>query len=415
MNYTDFTKDELFNELNSLKLKAAVFATKGMKLDLSRGKPCAEQLDLSLPMLGKAPNYLRSIDYRNYGILEGIPEIRQLAADLLDVRVENVLALGNSSLNLMYDAVSRAVTFGVAGGKPWEKGSKFLCPVPGYDRHFKITEAFGIEMINVPMTENGPDMDVVEELVKDEKVKGIWCVPKFSNPDGLVYSDETVRRMANLRPASNSFRIFWDNAYFIHEVYDSVPLLNIMREAEKAGNADIVYEFASTSKMTFPGSGVAFLIASENNINFIKKYLSVQTIGPDKMSQLMHAEFFPTADALKSHMAKHAEILRPKFDKLCSALEVLKADGVVDYVKPRGGYFASAFLKKGTAIRTVELCKKCGVTLTPAGATYPYGKDPDDSNLRLAPTFATMDELGSALEIFDCCARIAHLESLIKE
>ena len=414
MNYANFTKDELISELNALKLKAAVYAAKGIALDLSRGKPCAEQLELSMPMLDKKLDYMRSADYRNYGILEGIPEVRRLMADLLSVRVENVLALGNSSLNLMYDAVARAVTFGVAGGQPWEKGSKFLCPVPGYDRHFKITETFGIEMINVPMTKDGPDMDVVEELIKDESVKGIWCVPKFSNPDGIVYSDETVRRMANLRPASKSFRIFWDNAYFIHEIYDSVPMLNILEEAEKVGNEDIVYMFASTSKMTFPGSGIAFFIASENNINFTKKYLAVQTIGPDKMSQLMHAEFFPTADALKAHMAKHAEILRPKFDMLCDSLEALHADGVVDYVKPRGGYFASVFLKKGTAKRTVELCKKCGVTLTPAGATYPYGIDPDDSNIRMAPSFADMAELKMALEVFDCCARISHVESLLK-
>lgn len=414
MNYIDLSNEQLITELNVLKTKAAMHASRGLKLDLSRGKPCREQVELSSAMLEARPDFVRSIDYRNYGLLDGIPEIKELVASLLGVLPSEVIALGNSSLNIMYDSVMRAVNFGVYGGEKWEKGSKFLCPVPGYDRHFKITEVFGIEMVNVPMTENGPDMDVVEELVKDPAVKGIWCVPKYSNPDGIVYSDDTVRRFARLRPASSSFRIFWDNAYFTHYIDGDVPLLNLLEEAKACGNEDIVYMFTSTSKITFPGSGVAFMIASKNNVDFIKNQLSAQTIGPDKVNQMMHVEFLKDRERLSAHMNKHAEIIRPKFNMLCEALDKLSADGVVRYSKPLGGYFASAFLAEGTAKRTVELCKKCGLTLTPAGATYPYGTDPHDSNLRLAPTFADLEELDLALDIFDCCARISHVEKIIR-
>ena len=395
----------------------------GLKLNMARGKPGSEQLALSKPMLDcltAADAAEISDDIFNYGGLDGIPEAKKLFAPMLGVPEENVIVFGNSSLNIMYDTVSRCYTFGAGEGlKPWKDCGKvkWLCPVPGYDRHFAITELFGFEMINVPMTEQGPDMDVVEKLVsEDESIKGIWCVPMYANPTGITYSDETVRRMAALKPAAKDFRIFWDNAYCIHHLTDTPDkLLNLFEELKKNGNDDMAYQFASTSKVTFPGSGVAVLGASEANLKWVKKTMTIQTIGHDKVNMLRHVRFFDGKfENVLAHMQKQRAILEPRFNIVTEMLEKeLGGTGLGSWVKPNGGYFVSFDALGGCAKRIVALCKEAGVTLTGAGATFPYGKDPQDRNIRIAPTFPSTDELKKAMEIFIASVKLASAEKLL--
>lgn len=394
------------------------YKKKNLKLDMSRGKPSKAQLDLSnglLDVLKSNSDFIGSQDYRNYGLLDGIPEAKKLFSDLCGVKENEIIVMGNSSLNIMYDTLQRAMQFGVLGGESLNKQGKikWLCPVPGYDRHFAITELLGIEMINIPMTVNGPDMDMVEKLIEnDAGVKGIWCVPKYSNPEGIVYSDETVKRFAALRPAAKDFRIYWDNAYMVHYISEDVPLLNILNLAKEYGNEDIVYMFGSTSKITFAGAGVSFIAASENNIASIKKLMGIQTIGYDKLNQLAHVRFFKNADGIRAHMDKHAAIMKPKFDAVLKILEEELSD-IAKWNAPKGGYFISCNLPEGTAKRTVQLAKEAGVIFTGAGATYPYKKDPFDSNLRIAPSLPPIEELVVAMRVFCCCARLAYCEKVL--
>ena len=420
--YKELTINELKNLLVEEQNRYSEFKAMNLKLDMSRGKPCKEQLDLSMDMLdgiNSKSNFMRKIDYRNYGISDGIPEIKSLFSELLNgISNEEIIVAYNASLNLMYDSIQRAMQFGVLGGEPWNKQGKlkWICPVPGYDRHFSITELFGFEMINVPIGDDGPDMDMIEELVKDPAVKGVWCVPKYSNPMGIIYSDEVVRRFANLKPASKDFRIMWDNAYMVHALYGQDKMADIYQEAKKAGNEDIVYVFGSTSKISFAGAGVAFMAGSKANMDEQRKYMGMQTIGPDKISQYMHATYFQSANDIYAHMEKHANILRPKFEEVLKIMdEELSGTGIAKWNKPRGGYFISCFLEDGTAKRTVQLAKEAGVVFTGAGATYPYKKDPNDSNLRIAPTLPPMSELKTAMHIFCCCAKIAYLEKVVQK
>lgn len=420
--YKELTINELKNLLVEEQNRYSEFKAMNLKLDMSRGKPCKEQLDLSMDMLdgiNSKSNFMRKIDYRNYGISDGIPEIKSLFSELLNgISNEEIIVAYNASLNLMYDSIQRAMQFGVLGGEPWNKQGKlkWICPVPGYDRHFAITELFGFEMINVPIGDDGPDMDMIEELVKDPTVKGVWCVPKYSNPMGIIYSDEVVRRFANLKPASKDFRIIWDNAYMVHALYGQDKMADIYQEAKKAGNEDIVYVFGSTSKISFAGAGVAFMAGSKANMDEQRKYMGMQTIGPDKISQYMHATYFQSANDIYAHMEKHANILRPKFEEVLKIMdEELSGTGIAKWNKPRGGYFISCFLENGTAKRTVQLAKEAGVVFTGAGATYPYKKDPNDSNLRIAPTLPPMSELKTAMHIFCCCAKIAYLEKVVQK
>jgi DNA-binding transcriptional MocR family regulator len=360
-------------------------------------------------------------DCRNYGVLDGIGEAKHLLGDMMEVPAENIIIYGNSSLNVMYDTVSRSMTHGVMGNTPWCKLDKvkFLCPVPGYDRHFAITQYFGIEMIPISMTEEGPDMDLVEKYVsEDESVKGIWCVPKYSNPQGYSYSDETVRRFANLKPKAKDFRIYWDNAYTIHHLYDDDQdvLLEILDECRKAGNPDMVYKFASTSKISFPGSGIAAIAASLNNLTDIKKQLGMQTIGHDKVNQLRHVRFFGNMDGMTEHMRKHADILRPKFETVIEILErELGGLGIGSWTKPKGGYFISFDSLPGCAKEIVTRCKKAGVVMTGAGATYPYGIDPQDSNIRIAPSYPPLADLKVATELFSLCVKIVSIQKILAE
>ena len=424
--YKDLSKEELLTLQKQLNKEYEEAKAKGLKLDMSRGKPAASQLDMEMDFMNvlNADSILKTeagVDCRNYGIMDGIPEARKLIGDVLGVSADNVIVFGNASLNIMYDTVARSEIFGVMGETPWCKLDKvkFLCPVPGYDRHFAITEQFGIEMINVPMTEDGPDMDMVEELVNtDPAVKGIWCVPKYSNPQGYTYSDETVKRFAALKPAAKDFRIYWDNAYVIHDQYEEKKetLLDIISECEKAGNPDMVYEFCSTSKVTFPGSGIAALAASKANLDFIKKFMTIQTIGYDKVNQLRHVRYFKDAEGMKAHMMKHAAIMRPKFEAVFHVLESeLNGLGIGSWTEPKGGYFISFDALEGCAKKIVEKCKEAGVVLTGAGATYPYKKDPKDSNIRLAPSFPTPEELAMATDLFVLCVKIVSVEKLLKE
>ncbi|MGN0687250.1 MAG: aminotransferase class I/II-fold pyridoxal phosphate-dependent enzyme [Oscillospiraceae bacterium] len=425
MLYTEMTKEQLMAEKSSLEKQYADFKAKGLKLDMSRGKPAPEQLDLSIDMLLHCldGDYKSSngIDCRNYGILDGIPEAKKLFEEMLDVGGDEVIVGGNSSLQLMYDTIIRALHFGVYGGdKPWGKCErvKFLCPVPGYDRHFAICESLGIEMIPVDYKTDGPDMDAVEKLVsEDEEIKGIWCVPMYSNPTGITYSDEVVRRFANLKPKAKDFRIFWDNAYCVHHLSDDHDtLLNIITECKKAGNPDMVFQFTSTSKISFPGGGLAVIAASKNNIDFIKEQMTVQTIGFDKLNQLRHCKYFKNFDGIKAHMKKHAAIIQPKFSVVLYMLNKEIAPlGIGEWVSPKGGYFISFNAMEGCAKRIVSLAKEAGVVMTGAGATYPYGKDPKDSNIRIAPTFPTVDELRQAMEIFCVCVKLASAEKLLSE
>jgi DNA-binding transcriptional MocR family regulator len=382
--------------------------SKGLKLDISRGKPSPEQLDLTLPLLENMNYTSIGGDCRNYGMLDGIPEAKKLFGDMLGCCAENTVVCGNSSLNIMYYLISLAMTHGILGGEPWSKGKiKFLCPTPGYDRHFAICEFFGIEMLNVSVFEDGVDMDSVEKLIEDESVKGIWCVPQYSNPTGTVYSDETVKRFANLKPAAKDFRIFWDNAYCIHHLTDNPKIiLNILDECEKAGNPNLAYVFGSTSKISFSGAGVGAVAMSEENAKSIKKALSISTIGYDKMNQLRHVEFFKDLDGLKAHMLKHRAIIQPKFETVLRVLDK-NLSGIGKWNKPEGGYFISYDAPVGTAKRAVQLAEEAGVTMTPAGASFPYGKDINDSNIRISPTYPTVGELEQAMELFTLCVKIA--------
>ena len=423
MQYNDMSKEELLALKESLNKEYAEAKAKGLALDMSRGKPSAKQLDVSLGLLDtiNSSSDLKALDgtdCRNYGVLDGIPEAKKLMADMMGTTPDHVIVYGNASLNIMYDQISRAYTHGILGNTPWCKLDKvkFLCPVPGYDRHFAITERFGIEMINIPMSESGPDMGMVEEYVsKDASVKGIWCVPKYSNPQGYTYSEETVKRMAALKPAAEDFRIFWDNAYVIHDLYDDNKdeIADIISECEKAGNPDMVFEFASTSKVSFPGSGIAALATSANNIADIKKQLTIQTIGHDKLNQLRHVRFFKDINGLKEHMRKHAEFMRPKFEAVESVLEEeLGGLGIGSWTEPKGGYFISFDAMDGCAKAIVAKCKEAGVKLTGAGATFPYGKDPKDSNIRIAPSFPTPEEMKQAADLFVLCVKLVSVETV---
>ena len=419
------TKEELLAMKETLSAEYKEAQAKGLKLDMSRGKPGISQLDLSLPMLDaiNSSSDMRTVlgnDTRNYGDLDGIGECRYLMADMMSVKKDNVVVCGNSSLNIMYDTISRSMTHGVNGSTPWCKLDKvkFLCPVPGYDRHFKITEYFGIEMINIPLYEDGPDMDMVEKYVNsDEAVKGIWCVPKYSNPTGISYSDEVVRRFANLKPAAEDFRIFWDNAYCIHHLYEDTQdeILNILEECEKAGNPNMVYMFASTSKISFPGSGVSAIATSLENIDFIESQMTVQTIGHDKINQLRHVKFFKNLEGLQAHMKKHADLMRPKFEAVLDVLEEeLGGLEIGSWIKPRGGYFISFNAMEGCAKAIVAKCKEAGVVMTGAGATYPYGKDPQDSNIRIAPSFPTPEEMRDAAKLFTLCVKMVSVDKILE-
>ena len=422
--YTELSREELLTLEAELEAKYLDYKAKNLKLNMARGKPCNEQLALSMPMLDilDSSAYMLAedgTDCRNYGIMDGIAEAKALFADILDVHPENIIVFGNASLNIMFDTVSRAVTHGIMGNTPWGKLDKvkFLCPVPGYDRHFKVTEHFGIEMINVPMTEQGPDMDMVERLVSsDASIKGIWCVPKYSNPQGYTYSDETVRRFARLKPAAPDFRIFWDNAYCIHHLYEDKQdsIVEILSECQLCGNADMVFEFASTSKVTFPGAGIAAIATSVGNVADIKKHMTVQTIGHDKINQLRHVKYLKDMDNVNALMMKHADILRPKFEMVIDILE-RELDGldIGSFTKPIGGYFISFDTLKGCAKKVVSMCKDAGVEMTGAGATYPYGKDPDDCNIRIAPSFPVLDDLRLATELFALCVKLASVKKLL--
>ena len=424
--YATMTKEQLTEEREKLRQVYKEYQDKGLKLDMSRGKPSAEQLDLAMGLLNALDKESvmaaeNGLDVRNYGGLDGIPEAKRLLAGMMDAKEEQVIVYGNSSLNIMYDTVSRGMVFGYLGETPWCKLDKvkFLCPVPGYDRHFAVTEHFGIEMINVPMSEDGPDMDMVEELVsKDEAIKGIWCVPKYSNPQGVVYSDDTVRRMANLKPAAKDFRIFWDNAYAVHHLYgaENGKILNILEECEKAGNPDMVFEFASTSKVSFAGGGIAGMASSQANLADAKKSMTIQTIGHDKVNQLRHAKFFKDIDGIMEHMEKHATLLRPRFELVLDTLEQeLEGLEAGNWISPKGGYFITFEAVEGCATRIVELAKQAGVVMTPAGAPYPYGKDPKDSIIRIAPSYPTLEDLGLAAKVFVVCVKLATVEKYLEK
>lgn len=424
-SYQEMSKEQLLQEKTALEAEYAKIKEMGLSLDMSRGKPAAEQLDLSMGILDTvdAKSVVKSengTDLRNYGVLDGIPEVKKLIGDMVGAKPENVIVYGNSSLNIMYDQIARAEIFGICGNTPWCKLDKvkFLCPVPGYDRHFAITEEFGFEMINIPMTEDGPDMDMVEQYVNnDAAVKGIWCVPKYSNPQGVVYSDETVRRFANLKPAAADFRIFWDNAYVVHHLYEDnqAQILNILDECEKAGNPDIVFQFCSTSKVSFPGAGIAAISASAANIADIKKRLTIQTIGHDKINQLRHVKFFKDQKGVQEHMMKQAAIIRPKFEMVEEMFtEEIASRGIGTWMHPLGGYFISFEALEGCAKKIVEKCKEAGVVLTGAGSPYPYKKDPKDSVIRIAPTYPSMDELKEAVKVFTVVVRLVSVDKLLE-
>ncbi len=422
--YTEMSKEELLALKQELEQEYAQVKALGLSLDMSRGKPGADQLDISMGMMDVLNHEtdLRcetGVDCRNYGVIDGIPEAKRLLGEMSEVDPDHIIIYGNSSLNVMFDTVARSMTHGVMGNTPWCKLDKvkFLCPVPGYDRHFKITEFFGIEMINVPMTPTGPDMDMVEKLVsEDPAIKGIWCVPKYSNPQGITYSDETVRRFARLKPAAPDFRIYWDNAYCIHHLYADNHdfLIEILGECERAGNPDMVYKFTSTSKVSFPGSGIAAVAASKANLNDFRKYMTMQTIGHDKLNQLRHVRYFKNLEGLHAHMKKHALLIRPKFEMVLDTLDrELGGLGIGEWTRPHGGYFISFDSMEGCAKDIVARAKEAGVVMTGAGATYPYGKDPKDSNIRIAPTFPSLEELEQAAKIFVLCVKLSSIDKLL--
>ena len=426
MEYLNCSAQELEKEYASLKKQYENEKGKGLSLNMARGKPGKAQLDLSLGMLdviNSSSEFVGAdgMDCRNYGILKGIDECRRLFAEILGVDKENMMVGGSSSLNMMFDTISCMMTKPIAEGcKPWYEveNRKFLCPVPGYDRHFGITGYYGFEMIPVPMTEDGPDMDMIEELVaSDDSIKGIWCVPKYSNPQGITYSDETVRRFAALKPAAKDFRIMWDNAYCIHDVTDTPDeLLNIMEACKETGNEDMPILFCSTSKITFPGAGVAAMAASEKNMKVFTERYNYEVISYDKLNMLRHVKYFGNYQGVLDHMKKHKEVLQPKFQIVLNALDKeLAPTATAQWTKPNGGYFVSVDVLPGTAKRVVQLCKEAGVVLTDAGATYPLGKDPKDSNIRIAPSFPPNSELEQAMEIFCICAKLAACEKLINQ
>ena len=424
--YKDLSREELLELKKELEVEFEDVKGKGLKLDMSRGKPSKAQLDLSMGMMdvlnGDSDLVCEEgVDCRNYGVIDGIKEAKQLFADMMEVPKDNIIIFGNSSLNVMYDTVARAMTHGIMGSTPWAKLDKvkFLCPVPGYDRHFKITEHFGIEMINIPMTQDGPDMDLVAQYVEnDPSVKGIWCVPKYSNPQGITYSDETVHRFATLNPAAEDFRIFWDNAYGIHHLYEDNQdyLIEILMECKKEGHPDMVYKFGSTSKISFPGSGIAAIAASDNNLKEIRQTMSIQTIGHDKLNQLRHVRYFKDIHGMVEHMKKHADILRPKFETVLNVLETeLGGLEIGSWIAPRGGYFISFDSMEGCAKAIVAKAKEAGLIMTGAGATFPYGKDPKDSNIRIAPSFPTPEELAVAAQVFVLSVKLVSIDKLLSE
>ncbi len=394
-----------------------------LNLNMARGKPGQDQLRLSSPMLdalNSSSDFRASTgdDCRNYGLPDGLPEMRRLFADMMEVDEDHVIVGGNSSLNMMFDAVSCGMTHGFAGCRPWGRQGRlrFLCPSPGYDRHFAVTEYFGFELVTIPMTPEGPDMDAVESAVKDPAVKGIWCVPKYQNPTGITFSDETVRRFARLKPAAEDFRIFWDNAYCVHDLTDTPDrLLSLWDECRKAGSPELAFFFASTSKITFPGAGVAAMAAADGNLRDIRKHYFYQTIGPDKLNQLRHIDFLKNIAGVRAQMLRHRALIAPKFRTVLSKLETeLSGKGVAEWSRPRGGYFISVDVMPGCAKRVVALCRDAGVKLTGAGATYPYGKDPDDSNIRVAPTYPPVEELSRAMDLFCISVQLAAAEKLLK-
>lgn len=418
--YNEMTTEELQQQKELLLKKYKDYQDMNLKLSMARGNPSPEQLALTMPMLDVLNSSTDcmdgTVDARNYGCLLGIPSARKLFAEYMGVTPEETIVVGNASLNFMYDCLTRAMLFGVLGSeKPWKDCGKikFLCPVPGYDRHFTICEALGIEMIPVPLTEWGPDMDLVRELVKDEQVKGMWIVPKYTNPYGGCYSDDAIKQLAALEPAAKDFRIFCDNAYAVHYIYKDVPVLNLLNEAKKVGHENMIYMFGSTSKITFAGAGVGFFAGSEANVKYFEKQLNVEIISWDKMNQLRHVLWFKDAAGIHACMDKHAELLRPRFDAVLNALDKhLAGKGAGTWVKPDGGYFVTFMANKGCATRINQLCKEAGVVMTPAGATHPYHKDPDDSFLRIAPSFPSVQELEQAIEIFCIAAQIATIEVL---
>ena len=422
MKYSLMNKNEAKKEYDALRSEYERLKAMNLSLDMTRGKPSPEQMDLSSALFDSVGNdtgftNIDGIDCRNYGGLDGLSELKKIFSDILDMPENLIIVGGNSSLNMMYDTVAQAMTHGFGDG-PWMKRDKvkFLCPVPGYDRHFAICEYFGIEMINVPMTENGPDMDIVEEYVKDESVKGMWCVPKYSNPDGVVYSEDTVDRLAKMETAAKDFRIMYDNAYAIHALYgEAVHLSNIYEKCIKYGHPDRVIKFASTSKITFPGAGVAAEASSPANVKLLKERMSYQTIGPDKLHPLRHARVFPDIDAVKEHMKRHAAVLRPKFEIILDELNKQLGDkDIARWTKPQGGYFISLFVPEGCAAETVKFCKEAGLNLTKAGATYPYGKDPSDSNIRIAPSYPSCDDLKKASYLLCTVIRMLDVKKMFE-
>lgn len=422
--YVEMSKEELTAEYEALKASYQSYVDRHLSLNMARGKPGSDQLDLSrgmLDVINSASDLTASdgTDARNYGCLDGLPEAKKLLGDMMDSDPEDVIVYGNSSLNIMYDQIARSYTFGVMGNTPWcqlDGPVKWLCPVPGYDRHFGITEFFGIEMINIPMHEDGPDMDAVEAFVKDPAVKGIWCVPKYSNPGGVVYSDEVIDRFAHLQPAAKDFRIYWDNAYCIHHLYEEIDIPDILKACKEAGHPDLVYKFGSTSKITFPGAGIAALATSPNNKKDILNQMKHQTIGHDKLNQLRHVRFFGDLNGLKEHMKKHADLIRPKFEAVEKTLnEQLGGLEVGTWTNPKGGYFISFTGLDGTAQEIVAKMEEAGVVMTGAGATYPYHKDPHDSNIRIAPTLPPLDEIALAAEIFATVVKLVSAEKLLAQ
>ena len=419
--YEGLSREQLIERKRIVEERFASFKAQNLKLDMSRGKPCKEQLDLSNGMFDNITDFMSEggVDCRNYGLPDGLPEMKRIFAQMLEVSPDEVILGDSSSLNMMYDTIARAYNHGLLDGQPWSRLEKvkFLCPSPGYDRHFAISQLFGMEMITIPMKDDGPDMDMIEALVaEDESIKGIWCVPKYSNPTGIIFSDEVVKRFATMKTKAADFRIFWDNAYCVHHFYEENPLLNILEECKKAGNPNRVFIFASTAKISYAGAGVAALAASRENIRHILSQISIQTINPNKVNHLLHARFFKDYDGIRAHMVKHAEIIRPKFEAVLKILkENLEGLGVAQWTSPRGGYFISLNVSDGCAKKVVAKAKEAGVTLTPAGATYPYGIDPEDKNIRIAPTFPPLSELTKAIEILCTCVELVSLEKLLGE